>query len=215
MGFVLAALAVPALSAQDLAKYRNFSLGSSLTVVSKQAQARPDDVTVVHEKPALMQEMKLWLVDPMNGATKTEPVEHLQLFFLNKTLYEIKTVYKTAATEGMTDEDMIRALSMTYGVATRLAAPSASPDLSFDEADVPLAVWEDSQYSVTLFRAPLRRSFQLISLSKPLYVEAETAIAAAEAAERASAPERESARVEKEASDMQTTRETNVKGFRP
>ena len=43
-------LYVPLLSAQDLSKYRNFSLGGSLAEVSKQIDKRAGDAAVIQQK---------------------------------------------------------------------------------------------------------------------------------------------------------------------
>jgi hypothetical protein len=64
----LVLLAVPALCAQDLSKYRGFSLGSTLAVVSKQAQVPLDQIATVHQSPALIQQLTLWLIDSSDGA---------------------------------------------------------------------------------------------------------------------------------------------------
>jgi hypothetical protein len=58
--------------------------------------------------------------------------------------------------EGLTDEYMIHAISATYGVARKAAIPNEPPaPLSFSSADIQLASWQDSRYSVVLSRSPL------------------------------------------------------------
>jgi hypothetical protein len=57
IAFVMAALCVPLIHAQDLSKYRNFSFGMSAADVSKLAEEKPADVIVIHERPALIQEL--------------------------------------------------------------------------------------------------------------------------------------------------------------
>jgi len=212
----LVLLAVPALGAQDLSKYRGFSLGSSLAVVSKQAQVPLDQISTVHQSPALIQQLTLWPFDSSDAAEGSEDVQQMQLSFCNGKLYNITVIYRTAATEGLTDDDMIRAISATYGVAIRAAIPNKPPaPLSFDSADIQLASWQDSQYSVVLSRSPFAQSLQLVVLSTTLQAQADAATAEAVAQEHADAPQRETARVKKAAEDAQALRETNLRAFRP
>jgi hypothetical protein len=216
IGLALALLSVPALGAQDLSKYRSFSLGSSLAVVSKQADIALDQVRTSRQTPALIQQVSLWPMASSDAPAGSEDVQQMQLSFCNGDLYNITVIYRTAATEGLTSEDMIRAMSANYGLATQSAsAGTPAAPFSFDNADAQLASWQDSKYSVVLSRSMLSQSFQLVVLSKALQAQADTAIAEAIAQDREDAPRRESARVQKAAEDMQSLRETNLKAFRP
>jgi hypothetical protein len=216
IGLALALLAVPALGARDLSKYRSFSLGSSLAVVSKEAGVTPDQVRTSHQSPALIQQVSLWPIASSDTPADSQDLQQMQLSFCNGGLYSITVIYRNAATAGLTSEDMIRAISADYGVATQPAAARKPPaPFSFDSEDAQLASWQDSQYSVVLSRSPLSQSFQLVVLSKPLQAQADAAIAAAVAQDREDAPQRETARVKKEADDMQSLRDANLKAFRP
>jgi len=46
---------VPTLRAQDLSKYRVFSLGTSLTTVLKHTDERPEEIKLINARPALIQ----------------------------------------------------------------------------------------------------------------------------------------------------------------
>jgi hypothetical protein len=212
---VLALLALPALGAQDLSKYRGFSLGSSLAVVSREAHIPADRVTTVHKSPALMQQLTVWPIDLSAGPQVPEDVQQMQLSFCDGQLYSIAVMYRTNATEGLTADDMIRAISLKYGVAVRPVAASNPQPLSFDSVDTLLASWQDSQYSAMLSRSPLLQSFQLVVLSRKLQAQADAATTEAVAQESEDAPQRETARVKKEADDAQTVRDANLKAFRP
>ena len=54
LGVVLAA---PVLQAQDLSRYRQFQFGTRVPVVTRQAQASPSDVKVIHRRPDVIQEL--------------------------------------------------------------------------------------------------------------------------------------------------------------
>jgi len=212
----LALLSATAIGAQDLSKYRNFSLQSSLAVVSKQADVTPDEVNTTYRSPAVIQDFSLWPIESSEGPARSEDVQQMQFSFCNGELYKIVVTYRTAATEGLTAEDMVQAVSAKYGIAERPAADSNPPkNLSYSSADTQVALWEDAQYSVALSHSPLSESFQLVVLSKQLERQANAAIADAVAQERDDAPQREVARVKKEAEDLQTLREANIKAFRP
>jgi len=58
LGLVL--LATPVISGQDLSRYRNFVLGTSLATISKQVGQDAHQATLISESPALIQEMRHW-----------------------------------------------------------------------------------------------------------------------------------------------------------
>ncbi len=119
-------LSVPLLYAQDLSKYRQFSLGASLAEVSKQIDQRAGDAAVIQQSPATIQQMEWWPV-ALNVLTKSEPVQKVIFSFYNGTLYKIVATYDNDATAGLTDPDMVRAISASYGAVTTKAAPETSP----------------------------------------------------------------------------------------
>jgi hypothetical protein len=212
----LALLALPALGAQDLSKYRGFSLETSLALASKQAQVPQEQISTVHKSPALIQQFTLWPVQSAAALEGSENVQQMQLSFCNGELYNITVIYRTAATEGLTNDDMIQAISVRYGLAIRPGTSSKpTAPLSFESVDEQLASWQDSQYSVTLSRSPLSQSFQLVVLSKGLQARADAAAAQSVAQDREDAPQRETARVKKEAEDLQALRDSNRTAFRP
>jgi hypothetical protein len=209
-------LSVSAICAQDLSKYRNFSLGTSVASISKQVDARPEELRVTHQSPVLIQELTWWPIGSSNPAARSEAVQQIRFSFCNRQLYKIIVTYDETATKGLTAEDMVQAISARYGAATRPAADTnVSAPLSYSSDDTQIALWQDSRYSVALSRPQLSQSFQLVILSKELQTQADAAIAEAVAQEREEAPQRETARVKKEADDLQTLREANLKVFRP
>jgi hypothetical protein len=203
------------ISAQDLSKYRHFSLGMHLAELSKQINASPGEVIVVHQSPALIQELTSWPLPPYQSTSPAEPVQEILFSFYNGSLYKIGVTYEGSATEGMTAEDVVRAMSAKYGVATLPIAQADPSAISYGGPAEPVAFWQDSQYLVTLSRSPLSKTFQLVMLSKQMNGQAETAIAEAVAQESEQAPQKEVARLKKEADDLETQRQNNLKAFRP
>ena len=209
-------LSVPVARGQDLSKYRDFSLGVSLTTVSNQVNAKPTDASIIQKSPALIQELSWWPTQSYQPSAPTQSVEGILFSFYNGQLYKIVVTYESAATRGLTSADMVRALSAVYGVATVPVAekkPTAMGALSDTEDAV--ASWENSQYSVTLSQSPLSDAFQLVMLSKEVNGQADAAIATAVRQYREDAPQRKAASVKKEADDLAALRQTNLKAFRP
>lgn len=207
---VTALLCVPYVYAQDLSKYRTFSLGTSLIQLSKQIDRRPADADVIQQSPATIQVLE-W-----HPPLESDAVDTVVFSFYNTTLYKIVATYNTSSTEGLTSDDMVRAISTTYGVATIPAVDTRSPDtLSYRAANRPIAHWEDAQYSVTLSRGSFFTAFELVMYSKQLNDQADASVADAAKAEQADAPQKELARLKKAADDLETTRQSNIKAFRP
>jgi hypothetical protein len=216
IALALLLLSPPLMLAQDLSKYRTFSLGMSLAALSKQLDAATDRVSVIYRSPALIQELTWWPVESYRSSARSDAVEQIRYSFCNGELYKITAKYDGTAMQGLTADDMVQAISATYGTAVRPPVDTNAPEaLSYGSADTQVALWENSQYSVALFRSPLSTSVQLVMLSKQLNGQAEAAIAEAVKQEHESAPQREAARVKKEADDLEATRQANLKTFRP
>jgi hypothetical protein len=202
---------------QDLSKYRNFSLGTSLIALSRQVNEKPAEATVIHQTPALIQELTWWPIPSYQPSTRVDPVQQILFSFYNGALYKMVVTYDSSATEGLTAEDMTRAISAKYGPASIpiVAAPASLANATTYGAPVaPIAQWEDLQYSVILSRTSFLNGFQLVICTKQLNDQAEADSAAAAKQAREDAPQMEIARLKKEADDLETTRQNNLKSFR-
>ncbi len=210
-------LFVPLAYTQDLSKYRNFSLGTSLMAVSRQVNEKPADASVIHQSPALIQELTWWPLPSYQSSTPVDPVQQILFSFYNGALYKMVVTYDGSTTEGLTAEDMTRAISAKYGPATIpiVAAPTSLANTSYGTPQAPIAQWEDLQYSVVLSRTPFLNAFELVISTKQLNDQAEAASAAAVKQEQQNAPQVELARLKKIADDLETARQDNLKAFRP
>ena len=216
IALVLILLSTSAVSAQDLSKYRSFSLGMRLAELSKQVNATPDDVAVIHQNPALIQELTWWPVPSDQSSASVDPVQTILFSFYSNELYKIVVTYSGSATQGLSAEDLVRAVSAEYGAATvPFAETNPSTNGAYNNTQEAIAFWEDSQYSVVLSRSPLSGSFQLVLFSKQLNSQAEAAIADAIRQEREAAPQKMVARAKKEADALEAVRRANLKAFRP
>jgi hypothetical protein len=216
ISLALVLLTTPLLSAQDLARYRKFALGTSLAALAKQIGQDPHQATLIHQSPAVIQELKYWPVEASYSAVPAEPGSQILFSFYNGELYRIAVTYDQSAIEGMTEDDMVQAVSARYGTGTRLYPeidfPAHDPYMSPEKI---VARWEDPQSSVALFRANSSNSFGLVVLSKRLSAEAEAAIAESVKLDEEQAPQKEIDRQKKVADDLDIARQKNMKSFRP
>ena len=207
-------LSVPLLCAQDLSKYRQFSLGAGLAEVSKQIDRHAGDAAVIQQSPATIQQVEWWPV-ALNFLTKSEPVQKIIFSFYNGTLYKIVATYDNDATAGLTNSDMVRAISVSYGAVTKAASQASHhPEFAYGAVEE-VAQWENAKYSVILSRESSLDSFRLVVLAKQLNAQAETSIVEAAGQERTDAPQKAIALEKKAADDLETQRRANLKAFRP
>ena len=202
--------------AQDLSKYRNFSLGTSLIAISRQVNERPAEANVIHQSPALIQELTWWPMPSYQSSAPVDPVQQILFSFYNGALYKMVVTYDSSTTAGLTAEDMVRAISAKYGAATiPIVAAGSLGNTTYGATETPIAQWENLQYSVILSRTSFLNSFQLVICTKQLNDQAEADSAAAAKQAREDAPQLEIARVKKEADNLETARRNNLKSFRP
>lgn len=202
--------------AQDLSKYRKFSFGMTLADVSKQIEAVPADVVVVHQRPALIQELTWWPPQPYGTSSPPEPVGQILFSFDNGGLYRMLITYNSSAIKGLTDEDMIRVINAKYGVATRPVANISFPTgPSYRENEKVIARWEDSQYSLNLFRSFPSDTFAIVMFAKQPDAQAGISIAESVKLEQQEAPGNEAARLKKQAEDLEGERQKNIETLRP
>src|SRR5260370_40237167 len=135
--------------------HHNFSFGMTGAYPSKQTDQKPTNAAVVHERPALIEELTWLLPQPYGSSRPAESVDQILFSFYNGALYRMLVTYEDSATKGLTEEDMIRVVSAKYGVATRPVATVVNfPMKPSDKAtERVIERWEDSQYSLNLFRS--------------------------------------------------------------
>jgi hypothetical protein len=209
-------LSAPVIQGQDLSRYRNFSFGTSLASVSKQVDRQPTEAEAIHQQPALIQELTWWPPQPYGSSRPAEPVEKILFSFYNGALYRMLVTYDSSAIKGLTDEDMIRVVSAKYGAATRPVTDVNFPtNPSYRATEKVIARWQDSQYSLNLFRSSWSDAFAIVMFSKELDAQAGVSIAESVRLEQQERPQKEAARVKKEAKDLEGERQKNIKTLRP
>lgn len=213
-------LVAPSLHAQDLARYRDFTLGSSLAAVATTSGVAIDAVKLIHQRPALIQELR-WRPQRDSGSTvQPDPVREVTFSFYNDQLFLIVVDYDWQRTEGLTDADLIESMAPIYGppvlnaTSVGTGAPRAEPP-----GNIVVAEWSDAHSSLTLARATYSASLRLVVALTPVQALARTASADSARQDRLEAPKRELDRQAKEVEDLRVAAEkaraVNKPAFRP
>jgi len=196
--FSVVILSATLVHAQDLSGYRGFQFGMKLVAVAKQTHMRPSEAKTLHQRPAMIQE--LWWQRPLGGSwPQPDPVREVIFSFYNGELFRMVINYDRYRTEGLTDKDMIEAISTEYGVATVPVATIIlfSSSQVYNDSEKVLALWEDAQYSLNLFRHSGESTFGMVVLSKQRDALAQAAVAEAIRLDKQEAPPREIERQKK------------------
>src|SRR6202049_3366972 len=210
---ILILLSAQCIHGQDLSKYQNFSFGMRLVELAMQVDQKPTEANLIQQHPAAIEELTLW--PPLgSGTLRTEPVRQIIFSFYNSELSRILVTYDRYVTEGLTVDAMVRTMSAKYGTATRPTAEINCPTNETGEygtTEKVIVPWEDSRYSFNLFRSSLSNTFGLVMFSKRLDARAEAAIAKSLKVEGQEHPQKEVARMKKEADELETSPQKNVK----
>jgi len=218
---ILAMLSTPLIHAQDLSSYRGFQLGMSLSAAAKQAEINPSEAKVIYQRPAVIQELEWQPQSSSSSSAQADPVEEVLFSFYNGQLYRIVVNYDERRTVGLTDEDLIEAISAKYGRPTTPVAQiiSSSPSQVYSDSEKVLARWEDSQYSFNLFRFSYGSVPGMLVFSKRLDALAQVAIVEAIRVNKQEAPQREIDRQKQQDDEKraagQKARPVNKANFRP
>jgi hypothetical protein len=216
-------LASRPLQSQDRSRYRDFRLGSDLPSVSTLTSVAASEARTIHKRPALMQELEWRRPYFVSGSTTPldDPVRQIVFSFYDDQLSKMVVEYDRDRTAGMTDADMIDAISIAYGPASKPALTKARAVTSQleEKSGMPVARWGDADYSVVLYRSSYASGFQIIVTSPRLEALARTADAQAIRLDEREAPQREIARQKKEVEDTRVSQEkarlANKAAFRP
>jgi len=209
-------LLTPLLRAQDLSKYRHFTVGMSLTKLLERTDQKMTDVKMIHNRPALIQELTWWPPNVPGTSLRPDSVEQILFSFCNGELYKISVTYDRPSTEGLTEADMVKSISAKYGPATIVAPEidSATSD-RYNSKQKPVASWEDAQYSFSLVRSSFGDALGLVAFSKRVNAQAELAIVEALKLDEQEGPKRDAERQKKQMDDQEMVRQKNQKSFRP
>lgn len=202
LGVVLAGSAA---HGQAGAHYRDFQLGSDIASVAALTGLTASDVKIVHSRPAMLQELE-WRRPYADSAS--DPVQRIAFSFYNDQLFRLVVDYDRDRTEGMTDADMIEAISTMYGAPVRtLAGATHGPSAIIDqEFGTRIAAWSTADYTAVLYLASYASGFKMVVTSFRLNALARTAAAQAIRLDEREAPKREGARQRQAAEDARAAK---------
>jgi hypothetical protein len=212
---MLVLFSTPFVSGQTLSTYRGFSLGTSLAALAKQTGQDPQQADLIYQKPDVIQQIMYW---PNRGSypVKAESVSQILFSFCDRRLYKISVTYDGGATQGLTDADMVKAISARYGEATSFYPEVALP--AHDEytpAPMAIAGWDDAEALAILWRSNALDPFTLTISSKTLAARADAAVAQSLRLEKAEAPQKELDQQKNATEKLEAARQKNIKAFRP
>jgi hypothetical protein len=216
----LVPVSAAALGVPDLSRYRGFQFGERLPAVAKQAGLDVSQAKVIHERPALIQELEwpIWLAS--SSSSPQDPVRTILFSFYNGELFRVLVSYDRDETKGLTTEDLTEAISAQYGTATKPANIEIvfSSTQVYNDSEAIIASWADSQYSFNLYRSSYQPTFGMIAFSKGLDALARTATAEAIRLDAVEAPQQEIQRQnqedEKNRESLERARQVNKSKFR-
>ena len=155
-------------------------------------------------------------------SAEADATEQIVFSFYNGRLFRLTVNYDRRRTEGLTDTDMVEAISAVYGsqVKPTVSRTRPTPSAYEEESGTPIARWGDAADSLVLYRLSLYvTGFRLVMTAEPLAALARTAAARAAVLDDREAPQREAAREKQEAEDLRAAqdraRSTNKAIFRP
>src|SRR2546425_5339723 len=145
------------LEGQNRSRYRDFQLGSDLPSVSALANVAASEAKTIHQRPAVIQELEWRPPYFASGsvAPRHDPVQQIVFSFYNDQLFRLVIDYDRQRTDGMTNSDMIEAISEAYGSAL-LPGLKQTPAVASQietESGTPVARWGGADYSVVLYRS--------------------------------------------------------------
>jgi hypothetical protein len=209
--------------AQDLSRYREVAFGSSVSAVAAITGTKAGEVKVIHQRPALIQEL-VWR--PQYAISRpvgrSEAVREVSLRFYDDKLFSLIVVYDARLVQGLTNADIIAAVSAVYGPATLTPAASQPPvpaPAGSINGTTAIARWQNTDYEFTLMREVYPETFRLLGVSRELAIAARAAETEATRLDVEEAPRRlaeqavADAELKKAAADK--TRTTNKGEFRP
>jgi hypothetical protein len=221
VGLILVAHAA---QGQDRTRYHDYQLGKDLPSVAALAKVSASAAKTIHQRPAVMQELEWRQPYTMSGssAAPSDPVQRIVFSFYDDQLYKLVISYDRQRTNGLTDADMIDAISATYGQAMLRRVPiegSAVASPVGGELGLPIAQWGGAEYSVGLYRSSFASEFRVVVASPRLETLAQAAASEAIRLDAREAPQREIDRQKKEAEDTRMSQEkarlANKATFRP
>ena len=211
------------LAGQSFARYRDFELEATLASVSALTGVAESAARTVQQRPSVLQELE-WRPSPWSLGLRersTDPVERILFTFQDDQLFRVVVDYAYGRTEGMTDADLIAAISEVYGPPSAAASADSRVISRVEtESGAPVATWGDGAHAVMLYRrSSYRDTFRLIVTARAIEESARLSALESARLDVEEAPAREAARKQKAEDDSRSAAEqargVNKDAFRP
>jgi hypothetical protein len=156
----------------------------------------------------------------MSGAPVADrgSINEIVFSFVDDRLFRMTVTYDRARTIGLTNADMVAALTDMYGTANTPPVQTRASAEATDGVTV-LAEWQHADAHVVLRRSAYNESFSMVIASLPLEAIARKARTTALALDAREAPAREAALAKKRADDLhqadEQARTASKKVFKP
>lgn len=205
---------------QSLETYRHFTFGMDIGSVAIEAKVDSSLAKTLYVEPAPIQTLDWNRPSYSGSATDTDPVRRMRFDFFEGRLFKIVVTYGSRQIEGMTPEDLIDAISASYGPGSRVDETIVvSAYTNFEDRQKVIARWENTDFSYSLFQSTFGNEFGLIGYSKKIDAIATAAVQEAKRLDALAAPQREIARRQKQAEEDRLSdekaRTLNKPNFRP
>ena len=202
------ALSAVAVHGQVSGHYRDFQLGANLDSIAALSGAPASGASTVRDRPTVLKDLQ-WRRPYSVGGGTTESVQQIAFSFFNDQLFRMVVDYDRQKTEGLTDADMVEAVSTMYGATIKpiVRASNGPIDQIDQESGTRIARWGNADFAAVLYRSSYASGFRLVVTSTRLTVRVRTAEAEAARLDEREAPQRERARQKKEADDARVARE--------
>jgi hypothetical protein len=166
----LAAAAASPLTAQSRFQYRTYEMGEDRRTIAEQiGMPLPPDV-VLTRALGVVEELQ-WRAEygRRGAAVSGDSVAKLAFSFYEDQLFRIVIDYAPDRTEGMTEADLVAAVSKVYGPPTKRAPLPDRVGWQLQRADdVVVAMWTERAYPISLLALPGPSTFRLIVSSSRL-----------------------------------------------
>jgi hypothetical protein len=145
VGILALLLSTAAVRGQTGAHYRDFQLGGTLASVAALTGQPVSNARTAHDRPATLQDLEWKRPYSSSGDTSTAPdsVQQIAFSFYNDQLFRLVIDYDRERTDGMTDADMMQAISAMFGstVAPSLKTSGRTAPQIEQESGTRVAGW--------------------------------------------------------------------------
>ena len=158
----------PSLGAQPRTDYRTYRMGDDVKAIARQIVLPAPAATARRVRGPVL-ELR-WRVQYVRGSTPSnDPVALLVFSFYDDRLFQIVIDYSPDRTDGMTEADMVAAVSRVYGAPAKRTNPPSPVGLDPQRrTDSVVAQWTNGELRVALLSIRDQTAFRMIVESIPL-----------------------------------------------